>query len=101
MNAPEYSRLLDALRDVPDPRRARGRRYAWPLLLTFIAAAMASGERSVRAIGQWVAERADELVAALDPPRGRLPSTATLRRALRAVDVGELEDRLARFTAGT
>jgi predicted transposase YbfD/YdcC len=101
MDAPQYSHLLAALHDVPDPRRPRGRRHAWSLLLTLIAAAMASGERNVRAIGQWVAEHAEELVAILDPPRGRLPSTATLRRALRAVDVGELEDRLARFAAGT
>jgi predicted transposase YbfD/YdcC len=101
MDAPQYTHLLAALRAVPDPRQARGRRYAWSLLLTLIAAAMASGERNVRAIGQWVAEHAADLVAALDPPRGRLPSTATLRRALRAVDVIELEDRLARFAAGT
>ncbi len=100
MDAPEYTDLLAALRDVPDPRRARGRRYAWPLLLTLVAAAMASGERNARGVGQWVAEHAADLVAALDPPRGRLPSTATLRRALRAVDVGALEDRLARFAAG-
>jgi predicted transposase YbfD/YdcC len=100
MDRPEYSHLLAALHDVPDPRKARGRRYAWPLLLTLIAAAMASGERNVRAIGQWAAERADELVAALAPPRGRLPSTATLRRALRLVDAAALEERLARFLAG-
>ena len=101
MDAPEYTDLLAALRDVPDPRRPRGRRYAWPLLLTLLAAALASGERNVRAIGQWVAEHAEELVALLDPPRGRLPSTATLRRALRAVDVGALEERIAGFLAGT
>lgn len=101
MDAPQYSDLLAALRDVPDPRRRRGRRSAWPLLLTLIAAALASGERNVRAIGQWAAEHAEELVALLDPPRGRLPSTATLRRALRAVDVEALEERIAGFLAGT
>lgn len=100
MDAPEYSHLLAALRDVPDPRRRRGRRYAWPLLLTLIVAALASGERNVRAIGQWVTEHADDLLAALAPPGGRLPSPATLRRALRAVDVAALEQRLAAFAAG-
>jgi predicted transposase YbfD/YdcC len=101
MDTPQYSHLLAALHDVPDPRKARGRRYAWPLLLTLIVAAMASDQRNVRAIGQWVAEHAEDLIAALAPPRGRLPSTATLRRALRAVDVPALEDRLARFVAGS
>jgi predicted transposase YbfD/YdcC len=101
MDAPEYSHLLAALRDVPDPRCRRGCRYAWPLLLTLIAAAMASGASNVRAIGQWVSEHAEELCPLLGAPRGRLPSTATLRRALRAVDVTALEDRLARFVGGT
>jgi hypothetical protein len=80
MDRPEYSHLLVALHAVPDPRQARGRRYAWPLQLTLIAAALASGERNVFvAIGQWVAEHAEELRALLDSPRGRLPSRATLR----------------------
>jgi predicted transposase YbfD/YdcC len=99
MDAPQYSDLLSALSAVPAPRQRRGRRHAWPLLLVLIAAALASGQQNLRAIGQWVAEHADELVAALDPPRGRLPSTATLRRALRAVDVAALEQRLAAFAA--
>ena len=100
MDLPEYTSLGAALRDVPDPRRPRGQRHAWPLLLTLIAAALASGQRSGRAIGQWVDEHAEALVAALAPPRGRLPSPATLRRAVRAVDVVALEARLAAFAAG-
>jgi hypothetical protein len=43
--------------------------------LTLIVAAMASGERNVRAIGQWVTEQVEELVPALDLPRGCLPSS--------------------------
>jgi predicted transposase YbfD/YdcC len=100
MDVPQYTDLLSALRAVPDPRHRRGRRYAWPLLLTLIAAALASGERNLRAVGQWVGEHADELIALLDPPRRRLPSTATLRRALRAVDLVALEQCLAALTAG-
>ncbi len=91
MDAPQYTDLLSALSAVPDPRCRRGCRHAWPLVLTLIAGALASGERNVRAVGQWVAEHADELVTTLAPPRGRLPRTATLRRALRAVDVAALE----------
>jgi predicted transposase YbfD/YdcC len=100
MDVPQYSDLRAALTAVPDPRCRRGRRYAWPLLLTLIAAAMASGERNVRAIGQWVGEHADELLATLAPPGHRLPSTATLRRVLRAVDVVALEQQLTAFSSG-
>jgi predicted transposase YbfD/YdcC len=100
VDAPQYTDLLAALSAVPDPRHRRGRRYAWPLLLTLIAAALASGEQNLRAIGQWVTEHADELVALLEPPRRRLPSTATLRRALRTVDLVALERCLTALAAG-
>lgn len=98
MDAPQYTDLRAALAAVPDPRCRRGRRYPWPLLLTLIAAALASGEQNLRAIGQWVAEHADELRLTLGVPGRRLPSTATLRRALRAVDVAALEQQVAAFS---
>ncbi len=100
MDAPQYTDLVSALSDIPDPRQRRGQRYAWPVLLTLVAAALVSGAQSVRAIGQWATERRDELVPLLGVPVGRLPSTATLRRALRAVDVTILEERLSRFAMG-
>ena len=100
MDARQYSSLAAALGDVPDPRHARGQRHAWPLILTLIGAALASGQQGVRAIGQWVEEHAEELVALLRPPRGRLPSSSTVRRALRAVDVEALEGRVAAFVHG-
>ncbi|HET8630137.1 MAG TPA: ISAs1 family transposase [Thermomicrobiales bacterium] len=100
MDTPEYTSLLAALRAVPDPRQARGRRHAWPLILALLAAGLVSGQRSVRAIGQWADERAEELVALLRPAGGRLPSVATLRRALRAVDVAALERQVAQFGQG-
>jgi len=99
MDSRQYTSLQAALSDVPDPRQARGQRYGWPFLLTLIAAAVVSGQRSVRAIGQWVQEHADELVATLAPPRGCVPSTDTLRRAVRRVDADALEERLAGFLA--
>ena len=74
MDAREYSSLVEALRDVPDPRKARGKRHAWPLVLTLLGAALLSGQQGVRAIGQWVRERAEDLRALLRPARGRLPS---------------------------
>ena len=99
MDAPQYSDLRAALSDVPDPRRRRGRRYAWPVLLTLIGAALVSGEQGLRAIAQWVSEHAEELRPLVDLPPGRVPSPATLRRAVRAVDVAALEERIARFVA--
>jgi hypothetical protein len=38
-----FSNLLAALRDVPDPRRAQGKRYPLPHLLLFTVLALLSG----------------------------------------------------------
>ena len=97
MDERNYSTLMDAVVDIPDPRKARGKRHAWALLLTLISAALLSGQRSGRAIGQWVDEHTVELMTRLPVPHRPLPSTSTLRRALRAIDVGALEARLAQF----
>jgi predicted transposase YbfD/YdcC len=84
--------------EVPDPRKARGKRHAWGLIMTLIAAALVAGQRNGRAIGQWVGEHAAELRTPLALPERPLPSPATLRRALRTLDVTALEARLAQFT---
>jgi predicted transposase YbfD/YdcC len=97
MDERKYSTLMDAVVDIPDPRKARGKRHAWALLLTLMSAALLSGQRSGRAIGQWVDEHTVELMTRLPVPHRPLPSTSTLRRALRAIDVGALEARLAQF----
>ncbi len=98
MDEPKYSTLMDAVVDIPDPRKARGKRHPWALLLTLISAALLSGQRTGRAIGQWVTDHKVELMTRLPIPQKPLPSTSTLRRALRALDVTALEERLTQFT---
>ena len=99
MDAPQYTNLRAALAAVPDPRCRRGQRYPWPVLLTLIAAALVSGQQGMRAIGQWVVEHAAEVGPLLGLPPGRVPSAATLRRALRAVELERLEAQIAAFVA--
>ena len=95
MDRKQYSNLMELFAALPDPRQARGKRHSWALILTLIGAALVSGEQGLRAISQWVAERREELCEALHPPRRRLPSDSTLRRALRELDVVDLEARAA------
>jgi predicted transposase YbfD/YdcC len=90
--------VTEAVADVPDPRQARGKRHPWGLIMTLIAAALVAGQQNGRAIGQWVGEHAAELRTHLALPERPLPSPATLRRALRSMDVTALEARLAQFT---
>jgi predicted transposase YbfD/YdcC len=99
MDKTEYSTLLEALKDVPDPRQARGQRYPWSLLLILLGGAMVSGQRTAHAMADWVRLHTAELLEALSISRERLASEATLRRALRAIDLCRLEQRLSRFSA--
>lgn len=94
----QYSTLMDALQQVPDPRKARGKRYPWTLLLTILVAGLASNYQTARAIAQWARLHASELHAAL-PQLVRIPSASTLLRTLRQIDATVLEQHLAQFVA--
>lgn len=98
MDECEYSTVLAALQDVPDPRCARGKQLEWSFILGVIATALLSHQRGIAAIAQWATYHADTLVAAFQPARRRVPSEATIRRTLRQVDVALLEQRIARVT---
>jgi predicted transposase YbfD/YdcC len=98
MDTGQYSTLMDALKDIPDPRKARGKRYQWHLLLTIIVAALASNYQSARAIAHWARLQAGALRSAL-PDLTRIPSEATVLRTLRQIDSELLEHKLAQFVA--
>jgi predicted transposase YbfD/YdcC len=98
MDTTQYSTLFEALQDVPDPRKPRGKRYGWHLVLTIIVAGLASNYQSARAIAQWARLQAEALRQAL-PELTRIPSQSTLLRALRQIDAEVLEDKLAQFVA--
>lgn len=97
MDHTQYSTVLAALAAVPDPRHARGKRLEWTCILGVIACAVLSQQRSAAAIAHWVHSHAPTLLAAFQPQRGRMPSEATIRRALRYVNVVHLEHHLAQL----
>ena len=86
MDKTQYSALREALKEIPDPRKARGQRSPWWLLLTLLGGTLASGQRTAHAMADWVRLHTVELIEALQVSQERLPSEATLRRALRAID---------------
>jgi predicted transposase YbfD/YdcC len=99
MNQVNYITLLEKLADIPDPRSRRGQRHEWRFILTIICGALLSGQKSVRGMAQWAFLHGKEILEALQPKRGRVPSAATLYRTLRAMDVDELELRLSDYSA--
>lgn len=97
MDRGQYTTLMEVLKSLPDRRKARGKRYSWTFLLALICCALASGQRSGHAIAHWISEHAAVLCTALSFTRSSVPSESTIRRALRALDVDLLEQRLAQY----
>jgi len=88
---------MDALQEVPDPRKARGQRYSWTFLLTVVCAALASGQKTPHAIAHWITLHATELRQELASRRNTMPSEATVRRLLRRIDLQALEKQVTTY----
>jgi predicted transposase YbfD/YdcC len=94
MDQEEYTTLMDVFQGIPDPRKARGKRYPWLYLLALIGAALASGQQTAHAVAHWVTLHGPELIERLQPPRRSIPSESTIRRTLHGIDISILERRL-------
>ncbi len=91
MDRPQYTTLSDALQAIPDPRKARGKRYPWHFLLMLIALALASGARTVHAMADWIRLHADDLRIELEWQAHSFPSESTIRRTLRLIEPTRVE----------
>lgn len=89
--------IVEAFADLCDTRRTAGQRHQQALCLALFTLAVAAGNRGFLAIGDWLRAYHDELVALFDPPKDRLPSYSTIRRALLRVDYREYSACLSRF----
>ena len=86
-----FGRLLDALRQSPDPRRAQGQRYPLPHLLLFLVLAIMSGATSYRAMRTFIRERNATLEALYGVGLRAVPAVNTLRDLLHRLDADGLE----------
>ncbi|MER5477549.1 ISAs1 family transposase [Streptomyces sp. NPDC002734] len=88
---------------MPNPRARRGIRHPWPALLTAAAAAVLAGAASVTAIGEWIADAPQRVLALLgfrpDPLTGliRPPHATTVRLVLAATDGDALDRAIGDF----
>ncbi|WP_436850329.1 ISAs1 family transposase [Streptomyces massasporeus] len=95
--------LRSYLAAVPDPRARRGIRHPWTALLTAAACAVLSGAASITAIGEWVADAPQRVLALLgfrpDPLTGliRPPHATTIRLVLAAADGDALDQAIGHF----
>ena len=86
-----YSRLLDALSVIPDPRRAQGRRFPLPYLLLFSVLAVLSGAKSFTHIVIFMRERREVLNQVFGSEFKSAPSINTVRLLLHAIGGEPLE----------
>lgn len=88
----ELGQLRQCLRRLPDPRRRRGQRHAWPTLLAIVQAARLAGCVAPATISAWARRlsptQLEHLGARRNPGSGcrEAPSLNTLRRAVAALD---------------
>src|SRR5699024_6859320 len=85
--------LLEALSTVADPRKRRGVRHPAAALLAVGVAAVLAGARSFTAIGEWVADATDEVLADLGIQGTARPHESTIRRLFAHIDA-DLLDRV-------
>ncbi|NJL45000.1 MAG: ISAs1 family transposase [Leptolyngbyaceae cyanobacterium SM2_3_12] len=95
--AVERIEILEAFIDLPDVRRAAGKRHHMALCLALFTLAVTAGNRGFIAIGDWLKCYRSELMALFNPPKQRLPSYSTIRRVLLQLDDSDSSAALARF----
>jgi hypothetical protein len=95
-----FSRLLEALGEVPDPRRAEGKRYPLAPLLLFTVLALLSGATSYRRITIFLDLRRGVLNEVFGFALKRAPSVNTLRTVLQGLDGAALECAFRQHAAG-
>jgi hypothetical protein len=93
----ERIEILEAFADLPDVRRAAGKRHHMALCLALFTLAVTAGNRGFLAIGDWLRCYQSDLIDLFNPPKGRLPSYSTIRRVLLKLDYAQYSAALARF----
>jgi predicted transposase YbfD/YdcC len=81
--------LTTALAQIPDPRRARGRRHPWSALLLLVAAGLLAGRNSQRALARFGHHLRPGWLRRLGFRTP--PSQPTLHRLLRTLEVEQVE----------
>ncbi len=93
LNLP-VERLIEEIKRVTDPRKARGIRHPLHTVLGIAVCAVMFGARSYRGIGDWAAGLSKENIRRFGSKRGKAPSEPTIRRVLQLIDVEEFDRKI-------
>lgn len=92
--------LIDVLSEIPDFRKARGKRHPLPAVLALVCVAVLCGYKSYSAISQWARIYPRELVLKLGLTHKTTPCPATLFTILSQLDRRLLESKLTEWAKG-
>jgi hypothetical protein len=87
--------LIDVLVQIPDPRKARGKRHPLQAMLALSCVALLCGYQSLLAISEWSHNYGLTYLPRLGFTRRRPPGQATWYRVLSKIDWQALEEKLA------
>ena len=104
MLSAEHMRCLPAFfADLPDPRRAQGRRHPLPAVLAIATAAVLCGAHGYKAISEWANDLGQKARARFRcryrNGRYEVPSRTLIREVLTRVDPAALDHALQRWNA--
>jgi len=83
--------LIEEIKKITDPRKARGIRYPLHTVLGIAVCAVMFGARSYRAIGDWASGLSKDNLRRFGSKRGRAPSEPSIRRVIQRMDVEEFD----------
>ena len=92
--------LLDILADVPDSRKARGKRHPLSAILGLAVVALLCGYRSYSAIAQWGRTYHPDLAKTLGFTHTKTPCASTLHYCFKDLDIDALEKTLSEWASG-
>jgi DDE_Tnp_1-associated len=101
LKAQQMQSLPDFFKDIPDPRRAQGRRHPLPTVLAIATGAILCGMRGYQAISDWADSLGQKARARFNCRRekGRylVPSLSIIRNVMIRVDPLHLDTALQRW----
>jgi len=95
-----FDRLIDLLREIPDPRRAEGKLYQLPYVLLFSILAVVTGGNSYRSIETFIRVHRRRLNAAFGLRWKRAPAHTAIRYILQGLDPQTVEQAFRHHAAG-
>ena len=78
--------LIGYLQQIPDERKAGGRRHPLWLILLIMILGIMSGYWGYRGLGRFVERHRRQLITTLKIPQARVPSYSTIRRVMMSLD---------------